>query len=362
MADTAVPAILVLEDGTIFRGRSIGAPTSAVGEVVFNTSMFGYQEILTDPSYAGQIVLMTYPLIGNYGVNRDDIESRRIQVAGFVVREACDEPSHDRAVATLSEYLTAQNVPGIAGIDTRALTRRLRSRGVMMGALAVDEGAGTVLERLKQAQRYDTLDFVRLVTTETPYFSNDRSGPHIVIVDLGVKFNIERLLRARGCRTTVVPAATSAEDILALQPDGIVLSPGPGDPLQLDAIVREVRALLGRAPIFGICLGHQMLARALGAKTFKLKFGHRGGNHPVKDLITGKVTITAQNHGYAVDPDTLRGGAEVSQINLNDHTVEGLTHRDLPVISIQYHAEASPGPWDNRETFDRFLALVGMKR
>jgi carbamoyl-phosphate synthase small subunit len=356
------PAVLVLEDGTVFRGQSIGAATSAIGEVVFNTSMFGYQEILTDPSYAGQIVLMTYPLIGNYGINREDIESRRIQVAGFIVREACDEPSHDRAVATVSEYLIAHNVPGIAGIDTRALTRRLRSRGVMMGALAVDEGAGTALERLREAQRYDTVDFVRLVTTEHPVVTNDQAGPHVVIVDLGVKFNIQRSLRALGCRLTVVPAATPADEILALRPAGVVLSPGPGDPMQLDPIVREVRALLGRAPILGICLGHQLLARALGAKTFKLKFGHRGGNHPVKDLVTGRVTITAQNHGYAVDPDTLRNGAEVSQINLNDLTVEGLTHRELPLLSIQYHAEASPGPWDNRETFDRFVALIEASR
>lgn len=354
--------MLVLEDGTVFHGRSIGAPTSAVGEVVFNTSMFGYQEILTDPSYAGQIVLMTYPLIGNYGISAEDIESRRIQVAGFVVREACDEPSHNRSVATLSEFLGAQNVPGIDGVDTRSLTRRLRSQGVMMGALAVDEGVGTVLERLRSAQRYDTVDFVHLVTADAPYPGSELAGPHVVILDLGVKYNIQRSLRRLGCRITVVPASTSAADILALKPDGIVLSPGPGDPLQLDSVVREVQALLGKTPILGICLGHQMLARALGAKTFKLKFGHRGGNHPVKDLLSGKVTITAQNHGYAVDPDSLRGGAEVSQINLNDNTVEGLRHRDLPILSIQYHAEASPGPWDNRDTFERFLTLLGTER
>jgi carbamoyl-phosphate synthase small subunit len=357
------PAVLVLEDGTVYRGRSIGAPTSAVGEVVFNTSMFGYQEILTDPSYAGQIVLMTYPLVGNYGINLEDSESRRIQVAGFIVREACREPSHNRAVATLPEWLQAQGIPAIEGVDTRAITRRLRTRGVMMGALAVGEEVGTVLERLRSAERYETVNYVPLVSTDRPYVSTNADGQlHVAILDLGVKYNIERSLRQLGCRVTVVPAETSAETLLALRPDGLVLSPGPGDPAQLDGIVREVRALLGRLPIFGICLGHQLLARALGAQTFKLKFGHRGGNHPVKDLQSGKVTITAQNHGYAVDPDTLRGGAEVSQINLNDGTVEGLTHRILPLLSIQYHAEASPGPWDNREAFERFLALIRMFR
>ncbi len=352
----------MLEDGAVFHGRSIGAPTSTIGEVVFNTSMFGYQEILTDPSYAGQIVLMTYPLIGNYGISLEDVESRRIQVAGFVVREACDEPSHNRSVGTLSEFLIAQSIPGLDGIDTRALTRRLRTEGVMMGAVAVDEGVGVVLERLRSARRYDSVNFVQVVTADAKYKGAVLSGPHVVILDLGVKYNIQRSLRDLGCKITVVPAETSASDILSLRPDGVVLSPGPGDPTHLGPVVREVQSLLGRTPILGICLGHQMLARALGAKTFKLKFGHRGGNHPVKDLLTGKVTITAQNHGYAVDPDTLSGGAEVSQINLNDNTVEGLAHRNLPILSIQYHAEASPGPWDNRETFERFLALIRTER
>ena len=353
-------AYLVLEDGTVFAGQAAGAPVSGHGEVVFNTSMTGYQEVLTDPSYAGQIVVMTYPLIGNYGTNDEDVESRRVQVAGFVMREESDTPSHPRSGATLHEYLTARGVPAVAGIDTRALTRRLRTAGVMMGAIAVDETPAQALARLRDLPRYDDIDFVRTVTTPAPYDWDPGQGPRgrIAVLDGGLKYNILRTLNGRGYRTTAVPCTTAAEDILALAPDGVVLSPGPGDPQLLDYMVGTARSLVGRTPVMGICLGHQVLGRAFGTETFKLKFGHRGANHPVKDLLTGEVHITAQNHGYAVDPDGLRGGAEVSHLNLNDYTCEGLTHRSLPIVSIQYHSEASPGPYDNMYLFDRFLALV----
>jgi carbamoyl-phosphate synthase small subunit len=353
-------AYLVLEDGTVYGGQRAGAPVRAHGEVVFNTSMTGYQEILTDPSYAGQIVVMTYPLIGNYGTDEGDIESRRVQVAGYVMREQCDTPSHPRGGRTLHEYLVTRGVPAIAGIDTRALTRRLRTAGVMMGAIAIDETPDQALARLRDLPRYDDIDFVRTVTAPEPYAWEPADEPqgHIVVLDEGLKYNILRCLNDRGYRTTSVPCATAADEILALKPDGIVLSPGPGDPQLLDYLVDTARGLVGRVPIMGICLGHQVLGRTFGAGTFKLKFGHRGGNHPVKDLLTGEVHITAQNHGYAVDPDGLTGGAEVAHLNLNDNTCEGLTHRRLPIVSIQYHSEASPGPRDNMYLFDRFLSMV----
>lgn len=360
-------ALLVLADGTVFRGEGFGAAARAHGEVVFNTSMAGYQEMLTDPSYAGQIVALTYPLVGNYGISRFDVESRRIQVRGFVVREACATPSHPHSESTLHDYLAAAGVPGIAGIDTRALTRRIRVHGVIMGAITTDESPEEALRRLRAAPRYDDEALVDEVTTPRPYRwldgeapldGADDGSPRIVVLDLGVKYNIMRILRAMGCRVTAVPASTSAGDLLALRPDGVVLSPGPGDPRLLDGVVATARDLLGRTPVMGICLGHQVLGRAFGAQTYKLKFGHRGGNHPVQDLTTGLVHITSQNHGYAVDPAGLRDGAEVSHVNLNDSTVEGLTHRSLPIVSIQYHAEASPGPEDNRYLFDRFLAMV----
>ena len=357
-------AYLVLEDGTVFEGESAGAPVSGHGEVVFNTSMTGYQEVLTDPSYAGQIVAMTYPLIGNYGTRDDEVESRRVQVAGFIMREEADTPSHPRGGASLREYLTARGVPAVAGIDTRALTRRLRMAGVMMGAIAVDEPPDAALARLCDLPRYDDVDFVRTVTTPQPYRWDPAREPsgHVVVLDGGLKYNILRTLNSRGYRTTAVPCTTSAEDILAMAPDGVLLSPGPGDPQLLDYMVGTALKLIGKKPIMGICLGHQVLGRAFGADTFKLKFGHRGANHPVKDLLTGEVHITAQNHGYAVDADSLRGGAEVSHLNLNDSTCEGLTHRSLPIVSIQYHSEASPGPYDNMYLFDRFLALVASEK
>jgi carbamoyl-phosphate synthase small subunit len=357
-------ALLVLEDGTVYEGEALGAPASAVGEVVFNTSMTGYQEILTDPSYAGQIVVPTYPLIGNYGINGEDAESARIQVTGFVVRQWCDQPSHTLSEHTLHEYLAAQGVPGVSGVDTRALTRKLRTRGVMMGILAVGIGPDEAKSLLRKAPTYGTVDFVQRVSTREPYHwpqPAEAQGPRhrIVVSDCGVKRNILRLLTQRGCDVLAVPSTFSAEDILTLKPDGVLFSPGPGDPELLDYAVSTARGLLGKTPILGICLGQQVLGRALGAKTYKLKFGHRGGNHPVKDLRTGRVHITAQNHGYAVDGQSLPAELEVSHVNLNDNTVEGLRHRSLPMLSIQYHSEASPGPQDNAYIFDEFLKLVG---
>ena len=356
-------AYLVLEDGSVHRGEAFGADVSSFGEVVFNTSMTGYQEVLTDPSYAGQLVMLTYPLVGNYGINREDIESKRIQVRGLIVREHCDQPSHGNSELTLDEYLRSQGIAGIAGLDTRAITRRLRTQGVMMG-LITQESPEEAARLLAEAPRYDDLDLVQTVTTEERYTWDEDADPdespkrRILVTDSGLKYNILRLLRRRGCEVIAVPASTSAEDILALKPAGILMSPGPGDPQLLDYVTDNVKRLVGRVPMMGICLGHQLIARALGARTYKLKFGHRGANHPVKDLTTGRVYITAQNHGYAVDGETLPPGLEVSLVNLNDNTVEGLTHREMPLFTIQYHSEASPGPKDNEYIFDQFLAMV----
>ena len=363
---------LVLEDGSAYRGLAFGDTSRpAHGEVVFNTSMTGYQEILTDPSYAGQIVVPTYPLIGNYGINRQDFESSGIQVSGFVVREHCDAPSHSASEMTLDEFLRSQGVLGISGVDTRAITRRLRSRGVMMGTISLNETPEQALARLRELPTYEGTDFVREVSTPEPY-AWDTPVPgaeqveptfRVLVDDCGLKYNILRILRTRGCEVIAYPASASAEELLAVKPDGILMSPGPGDPELLDYAVETAKGLVGRVPIMGICLGNQILARAFGGRNYKLKFGHRGGNHPVKEIRTGRVHITAQNHGYAVDADSLPSEVEVSHFNLNDGTVEGLRHRSLPVMSIQYHSEASPGPGDNEYLFDEFLSMVeGQKR
>jgi carbamoyl-phosphate synthase small subunit len=353
-------AILVLEDGSVYEGFSFGAEVDAFGEAVFNTSMAGYQEMLTDPSYAGQIVVPTYPLIGNYGTNEQDVESNRIQVRGFVVREECNQPNHYLNNKTLHEYLAESNIPGIYGVDTRAITRRLRLVGVMMGMLTSSKTPQQALEEIRQQPNYGEIDFARQVTTEKPYKWEDNGSAeyHIVVLDCGLKYNILRLLVKEYCRTTVVPCTMSVEDILGLEPDGILLSPGPGDPDLLDYIVDTVKVLVGKRPIMGICLGNQLIARAFGSRNFKLKFGHRGGNHPVRELATGHIHITAQNHGYAVDPDTLGSELEVTHINLNDGTVEGLRHRELPIFAIQYHSEASPGPLDNVYLFEKFVEMI----
>lgn len=387
-------AKLVLEDGTVFRGESFGAKGTRFGEVCFNTSMTGYQEVLTDPSYRGQIVTMTYPHIGNYGVNDLDAESSEPHVRGFIIGELCELPSNWRSTESLEDYFHRWNLIGLQGIDTRALTKRLRVAGAMKGILTTEEiSDAEAAQRAAASEGTVGMDFVGEVSTKTGYqwdpdnkasrcwtmlsasFPEREPEPDgsvfeplapakykLVAYDFGIKRNILRRLRQHGFAVDVVNAAASAEEVLAKNPDGIFLSNGPGDPSALDYIHRETRKLLGKKPIFAICLGHQILGHAFGGKTFKLKFGHRGGNQPVKDLRSGNVAITSQNHGYAVDPDSLPSNVEVTHVNLNDDTVEGLRHKDYPVFSVQYHPEAAPGPHDARYFFLEFANLIEQSR
>ena len=385
-------AILALADGRFYIGRSFGAQGEAIGEVVFNTSMTGYQEILTDPSYEGQMVAMTYPEIGNVGVNPEDVESRKPYVKGFIVKEYSSIPSNWRASQTLHEYMTAHGIVGIEGIDTRSLVRHLRDHGSQEGIIStVSDNPEELAARAKLSPGLIGRDLVKEVTCQEPYDWNGgrwelgkgykkrapASGEKkrrskipsfaaplfsVVAYDYGIKLNILRSLAESGCEVRVVPAWTPAEEVLALNPDGIFLSNGPGDPDAVPYAREIVQKLIGKKPIFGICLGHQIMGLALGGKSYKLKFGHHGGNQPVMDLTTRKVEITTQNHGFALDPDSLKGAAEVTHLNLNDNTVEGLAHRELPIFSVQYHPESSPGPHDAGYLFQRFVKLMKEQR
>lgn len=365
-------AILVLEDGSVFPGRAFAGRGEVLGEVVFNTGMTGYQEVLTDPSYRGQIVAMTYPLVGNTGINPEDMESAGIHLEGFIVREYQERPSNWRADRSLKDFLEANGKIGVEGIDTRALTRRLRLDGAMKGVLTTETSdTAVLLEKVKAHPGLVGRDLVREVSCREAYLWRDGRPQElppdlpayarcfrVVVVDCGVKYNILRHLEARGCQVVVVPAAATGEEILAWKPDGILFSNGPGDPAALPYIVDAARLVLGRVPVFGICLGHQILALAAGARTVKLPFGHRGTNHPVQDLATGRVWITSQNHGYSVDPASLPDGIEITHVSLHDRTVEGMRFKDRPVFSVQFHPEASPGPRDALVLFDRFVEAM----
>ena len=370
-------AKLSLENGTLFTAEAFGAPGEVTGGVVFNTSMTGYQEIFTDPSYCGQIVTLTYPLIGNYGINGDDLESARPQVRGVIVRESSGIFSNFRAERSLSSWLREHNVMAIEGVDTRMLTRMLRTDGALRGVIStVDMDDSSLLAKASSSPKMTGLDLATKVTCERPYSWDETdttpfalgkasagggTGPRFKVVayDYGIKRNILRRLVRYGCVVTVVPAGFPAADLLAMKPDGIFLSNGPGDPAAVGVAIRNIIALVGKLPIFGICLGHQLLALALGGRTYKLKFGHRGGNHPVKNLLTGKIEITSQNHGFAVDPESLdQSSLEITHINLYDQTNEGFRHRELPVFSVQYHPEASPGPHDSDYLFADFISMM----
>ena len=371
-------ALLALADGTVYSGWSFGAEGEAVGEAVFNTSMMGYQEVLSDPSYKGQMVAMTYPEIGNYGVNEEDYESSRIHVEGFIVKEAWETPSNWRATKSLHQFLKDQDIVGIQGVDTRALTRRLREQGSMIGVISTEAAAADALvDKARAAPGIEGRDLVREVTCAKPYrwetsdwalgegYRTPRRPGRFKVVayDFGVKYNILRRLTAVGCDVTVVPAHTTAAEVLALEPQGVFLSNGPGDPQGVPYAAEAVRQLVGKVPLFGICLGNQIIGLALGGTTTKLKFGHHGGNQPVKDLSTGKVEITSQNHNFVVDMASLESSphadaVEVTHLNLNDQTVEGIVHREFPLFSVQYHPEASPGPHDASYLFQRFVELM----
>ena len=366
-------AILALEDGRIFTGEGYGAQGECCGEVVFNTSLTGYQEIFTDPSYAGQIVVLTNPQIGNYGTNSADNEAGKPYIEGLVTREFSPISSNWRSTQVADEYLERFHVPVISEIDTRALVRHLRTYGVMRGVISsIETNPQGLIEKARSIRKMDGTDLAQVVSTKANYeWEQDGPDPlnlggtiatpdlHVVAYDYGIKKNILRMLTQEGCRVTVVPAQTSAEDVLALKPDGVFLSNGPGDPEPVTYAQESIRKLAGRTPIFGICLGHQLIGLALGGKTYKLKFGHHGGNHPVKQLESGKVEITCQNHNYAVDPDSLnQNEVDLTHINLNDNTLEGLRHRTMPLLSVQYHPEASPGPHDSNYLFKDFRKMM----
>ena len=377
------PAKLALSDGTVFTGRAFGADGEIFGEVVFNTSMTGYQEILTDPSYCGQIVTMTYPQIGNYGCNSEDVESGSLSLSGFIVRELCRFPSNFRSAGSLDEYLAKNNVIGLEGIDTRALVRRLRVHGVMTGVLSTtDLNDASLVEKARRSPDIVGRDLVKEVMPKqsrewaegvnslvreriTPGYeslhrpiTDNARGPHVVAIDYGMKLNIPRHLRQLGCRVTIVPGSATAEEVLSHNPDGVFLSNGPGDPRPLDYAINTIRGLLGKKPIFGICLGHQLLGLALSGEIYKLKFGHRGANQPVLHRDTGRVEITSQNHGFALQADSLPKSVEVTHINLNDQTVEGIRCKDIPAFGVQYHPEASAGPHDSHYLFAEFRKLM----
>jgi carbamoyl-phosphate synthase small subunit len=358
-------AYLALEDGRVFNGKTFGAKGEKTGEVVFNTSMSGYQEILTDPSYRGQIVAMTYPLIGNYGINAEDIESDSPKVEGFIVKEWSRLYSNWRGQEGLEEYLKENGIMGIEGIDTRTLTKHIRTAGAMKAVIStLDYNKDSLVEKARASPGLVGRDLVKEVTCKSPYRWSEGSGTDnlrfkVVVMDFGVKYNILRKLKQAGCEVQVVPASTSSEEVLAYKPDGLLLSNGPGDPAGIPYVINTVRKLLDKLPIFGICLGHQLLGMAFGGSTYKLKFGHRGGNQPVKNILTGKVDITAQNHGFCVDINSLnQDEVELTHINLNDQTLEGMRHRKHPIFSVQYHPEASPGPHDASYLFNEFIKMM----
>ncbi len=354
-------AILFLEDGTHFLGQSLSHVGETAGEVVFNTSITGYQEILTDPSYAGQIVTMTYPLIGNYGVNEEDIESDKIHVKGFVVKEFCRVHSNYRATQSLIDYLNTNKILAIEGIDTRALTRHLRLKGAMKAIISTEDfDLASLSNKIKDVPAMDGSDWVGQVTTKDPYvWKAEKAKYKIAAIDCGIKFNILRILNKLGCDVHVFPASASMDEINAIKPDGLFVSNGPGDPSAVAYVIELLKKFIGKLPIFGICLGHQMLGLALGGKTYKLKFGHHGANHPVKDGLTGRIGISSQNHGFCVDVESFGDGeVEIVHTNLNDQTVEGIRHKKYPLYSVQHHPEAAPGPHDEQYLFARFIEMM----